>query len=217
MTCERCEHWLQEVLDGVEPDGALLEHIAGCPACRDVYESALTLTHALRHLPRPLPAPGLAPRIVSAVLADRQQRRRRRLVWARTGALAAGLLLAFLINYMVQRTDPGLQPATGLLAIRPEPKTSLRQTVADAGSAVVDSARRQVGQAVENTLALLPSIDDLPPMEVESPLDATRLPLQEAGQAVSTGLEPVTGSARRAFTLFLRDLSPGSSRSKTGS
>lgn len=102
-------------------------------------------------------------------------------------------------------------------AQRNEP-VSLRQSVVKAGSAVADLTTKQIDEAVESTLRLLPSFDPmLPATDVATPLETTARPLKEAGQNVGTGLEPLTGSARRAVALFVRDLTPGSGMVKPGS
>src|SRR5437773_987148 len=151
MSCERCDQWLQDVLDGVEPDVVLVEHLASCAACRDLYESAATLAQSLRRMPRPAPVEELADRIVSAVLFDRKRRQRRRQTVARVAALAAAILLAWFVagSWPQPRPEPGPP-----VAVRPEaePLPSLRQAVVTAGSAAVDRARRQMGEAVDSTL-----------------------------------------------------------------
>jgi predicted anti-sigma-YlaC factor YlaD len=216
MRCERCELWLHEVLDGIEPDGALLEHLAGCPECRELYESTLTLTREMRQMPRPQPPEGMTDRIVAGVLYDRRRRERRQ-IWVRVGAVAAAVLVALLAWQFWPR--PEVEP-TPLVKKDPEPETppSLRQTVVNAGSVVVDEAKRQVDEVVESTRSLLSAFEGpiLPPMDVESPLEPAERSLKEAGQGVTTSLEPVAGSAKRAFALFVRDLSPGPSKGKPG-
>lgn len=213
MNCDRCELWLHDVLDGLEPDGLLLEHLASCLACRALYESTVELTHGLRHMPRPQPPEGMTDRIVAGVLFDRRRRQRLRM-WVSVAALAAAILVGILaVQFWPQPTKP----------IEPTPvvegtSESVRQVVFNAGSAVVDEAKRQVDEAVESTLSYLPSWDGsfLPPMEFESPLEPAERSLKEAGQGVTAGLEPVADSAKRAFALFVRDLSPGSLKGKPG-
>jgi predicted anti-sigma-YlaC factor YlaD len=206
MSCERCDEWVQEVLDGVEPNGELIEHLVCCPACRELYESAVTLAEGARRLPRPMAPEGLTDCIVLAVRADRRRRQGHRRTWGRAAALAAAVLLAL---FIAGPRTPRTQESTHVAGTtNPEPPPSLRETVVTAGSAVVDRARRQMGEAVESTLSMLPSLDEaVPPMDVDPPLESTPRPLLEAGQGVTTGLEPVAGSARRAVALFLRDLS----------
>src|SRR5436190_23919226 len=97
MHCERCDQWLQELLNGGEPDAVLADHIASCPACGELYESAVSLRKGLSLLPPPELPPDLGGRIVSAVLFDRKRRARRRQVLGRVVALAAAVLLALFV------------------------------------------------------------------------------------------------------------------------
>jgi predicted anti-sigma-YlaC factor YlaD len=216
MNCERCDQWLQEVLDGIEPDVGTIEHLSCCIPCRDLYESAVALNRELRSERRPEPPEGLTDRIVSAVRLDRKRRQKRRQTWARVAVLAAAILVAWLVA--VFRPQTRLEPMMPVVErIEPATPPSLREAVVSAGSAVVDRTRKEVGEAVESTLSLLPSLDDaVPPMEVESPLEPTTNSLRDAGQGVSSGLEPVAGSARRAIALFVRDLSPGPLKARSG-
>src|SRR5205807_10475002 len=142
MSCEHCDRWLQEVLDGVEPDLVLIEHLVACPACRDLYESALALRKGLAEMPRPEPPLELTGRVVSAVRFDRKRRQRRRQTFARCAALAASILVVLFISEYRSRPQP--KPAVVETARAPSP--SLRKTVVDAGSVVVDLTRRQVDE-----------------------------------------------------------------------
>jgi hypothetical protein len=206
MSCEHCVQWLQEVLDGAEPDLALIEHLVTCPACRDLYESALALRKGLAEMPRPEPTPELTDRVVSAVLFDRKRRQRRRRTFARIAALAASILVVLFVSKYRPGPEPTLKPA----AVENVKAPSLRKTVVEAGSIVVERTRKQVDEAIDSTMQLLRRMEGDPP-----PASAVD-PLQEASQGMTASLEPMTGSARRAFALFVRDLSPGP-RSKPGS
>jgi len=94
----------------------------------------------------------------------------------------------------------------------PATEPSIRDTVAEARSALARLRVRTVDQAVDRTRELLPTMEDslLPPMELPPPLEPPSL--AEAGHGVSAGLEPIADSARRAFSLFRRDLPVGSEK-----
>ncbi len=203
MNCEHCDQWLQEVLDGAEPDTPLVEHLVACPVCRDLYESALALRKGIADMPRPEPTAGLTDRVVTSVLFDRKQRQRQRQTWSRVAGLAASMLVALFVSEY--RSQPASKTEK-TVPTPPEVSVSLRKTVLDAGSAVVERARRQVGETIDSTLRLVQPLDSEPTPE---PLVG---PLQEASQGVTASLEPMTGSARRAFALLVRDLSPGGPR-----
>jgi hypothetical protein len=220
MICERCDEWLHELLDGGEPDAALVDHIASCPACAGLYESARSLRKGLSLLAPPTFPSGLGDRVVTAVLFDRKRRSRRRQLLGRVAALAAGVLL------VVSIADPGLTPRKSPSkpddsnVVKDEAMPAPRQLAKDAGAAVADWTSGKVNEVVESTSWLwqVSPMSSLPSMEeVSSPLDQTAKPLSEAGKGVTAGLEPVTNSARRAFALFVRDLTPGNLMGKPDS
>jgi hypothetical protein len=85
---------------------------------------------------------------------------------------------------------------------------SVRDSVAEASSAVVSLTRRTADETREQTRFLTEALpmpgnvfEALPPAR-EQPVTAA---LQETGQRVATGFEPVTSSARRALSMFLRE------------
>jgi len=210
--CDRCDTWLQELLDGNEPDGAVLEHLASCPNCRALYESAAELRRGLALLPPPEPPVGLEDRLIAALLFDRRRRAGRRRFIVRVAALAAAILIAVLVAELRPPTPQPRPEQPGPVVQAPvEPAPSLRETVALAGSAVADLTTRRVDEALETTRLLLPKIEppSLPAMDMAATLEPTAKPLQTATQGVSAGLEPVAGRARRALALFVRDLPAG--------
>jgi hypothetical protein len=94
----------------------------------------------------------------------------------------------------------------------------LRDSVAEAGSAVASLTSRTAGATLGETAALLPLVAGpaLPPLgeEVEPMVEPPTRPFRAAGAGVSAGLEPVADSARRALGLFLRDLPPMGAEAK---
>ncbi len=216
MSCDHCDLWLQEVLDGVELDASLAEHLLSCSACRDLYESALTLRRGLAGGAIPQAEPDLTDRIVTAVVLDRRRRQRRRRLVAYSAALAACILVGWFLA--TSRPQPvGQQDGEPVVKKPVDPAPSLRKTVVDAGSAVVDQARRQAGETVDSARSLFAF--DTPNLipDPELPLEPAVGTLVETGQSVGAGLEPMTGSARRAIALFVRDLAPGTRQAKPGS
>jgi hypothetical protein len=163
-------------------------------------------------MPLPQPAPELTDRIVSSVLFDRRRRQTRRRIVARAAALAAGILVVLFASEQRPGQEHKVEPEV-IVKGPGETPPSLRKTLTQASSAVVESARRQVNEAVSSTLRLVPPVEALP-MDDEWQLEPALRPLQEASQGVAAGLDPVAEKARRAFALFVRDLSP---RGKPGS
>ena len=173
----------------------------------------------------PIPPPHLAGRIVAGVAARRRRRRVRLVLWAGAAAAAAMLMLA------VWRALPGSSrprsAATPLVAgPAPQPPApppaaahaTLRESVAEAGSAVASLTSRTADETVARTKILIPvGVDPtLGKLDLEPPLDPPTLALRQTGQGVSAGLEPVTDSARRAVGLFLRELPPMEATPKGG-
>jgi predicted anti-sigma-YlaC factor YlaD len=222
MNCPECLDLLQQRLDGV-PQGAPSEldrHLAGCPDCRAQHAAAGRLEAGLRLLPAVTPPGDLAGRIAGEVFAERRALRRRRGGLAAGAALAASMLLVFLLGRGRTHVDTppvaeaGKSPAA---STTPQDEESLRDSVSEAGSAMVDLTRRTADETVAQGKLLLPVVAQ--PNLGEGASQAMGPPvrsLQAAGQGVSEGLEPVTRSARRAFDLFLSELPPIDSGDKQG-
>jgi hypothetical protein len=236
MKCREFQDRWQRRLDGqpVVEAGELEGHLAECPTCRGLDAAARRLEFGLRVLPSLESPPDLADRIVTVVLRDRWERlrwRRRVLVAA---SLAASLLVA-VAGYSwlrLSRTTASSVPATPVPLVqaprpaeaRPptNPPASLNASVEEAGSAVVSLTRRTAGETVGQTRLLLP--EKVTPPSLTSarvlPHDLVAGPpaqsLQETRQGVTSGLEPMTTSARRAVDLFLNELPPVSPGTKPG-
>src|SRR5262249_44656577 len=219
MNCLQCQELLQHRLDRqpIEDSPTLEQHLADCPECRLWHGAAQRLEDGLRRLAPPCPPAGLTERIVARVLADRQVtvRSRPRLfaVTAPAAALAASVLLLVLARSF--RPTPHAQPAPEqdpalVQPLSPPAPPSLTASVAEAGEALTALTRRTADETVGSTRLLWPVVTaPLPreePGEMPPPLDPTARSLREAGQGLSTGLEPVTDSARRALGLFLGEI-----------
>ncbi len=118
---------------------------------------------------------------------------------------------------------PAPSPEPPPLAQAPEPspeppRATLRDSVAEAGSAVAALTTRTADETVANTKSLLPVVTDPTPgkIELEPPPDPPARSLRETGEGVTAGLAPVADSARRAVGLFLRELPPMETHPKTG-
>ena len=224
MNCSDCLDLLQARLDGAAPlaIAEVEEHLATCPACRAQDAAARRLEAGLRLLTPPAPPAGLTERVVAGVLAER----RRRLRLARWGRAAVAAAAAVLVVVLVSENRPRLPlpsaPDEPIAAVPTPPEVpetvSLRDSVAEAGSAVASLTRRTADETVGQGRLLLPVVaraapEDLVPVP---PMEPPVGPLREAGQGLSSGLEPVTSSARRAFDLFLREVPPMGPETKRG-
>jgi hypothetical protein len=211
MNCPDCRDRLQQWFDARTPDAAPPPL---CPVCAEWGVAAGRLDHGLRLLTAP-PAPAsLADRIVASIRA-RRRRRVRMLFAAAVVAAAATVLLAVWFNFPVgQPTKPEVNPPFALKESEPEPpapSVNLRNSVAQAGSAMASLTSRTADETVAKTRALLPLTGD--------PFRAATTPARpprETGESVTASLEPVADSARRAVSLFFRELPPMDAASKTG-
>jgi hypothetical protein len=229
MNCPDSEALIQRRLDGeVLANSADLErHLAECAECR---ERALAATQMfeifLPVLRRPVPPPADWTAATVASLLDDHGRRRRHFYRRTALAAAAGVLLAVLAGGYVFQQSRSSVPEQVIQAhnpdVPPESKDkggepTLAQSVADAETAVKSLSNRIAEQTVEQmrTLVSVSAPSDVGPMPtlptvatIEQPLDPATRSLQETGRGVSTGIQTVANSARRAFDFLLRELPP---------
>lgn len=230
MNCLEVQDALQEMLDRgaalVSPE--VTAHLAECAACRELNVAAQTLVQGLTLLPKPQPAALLTQSIVASVLAEHRQRvvRTRRRV-ALTAGLAASIVLALLVGWFLQPPAPekwtgplnskGPDPFSGA-GEKPPPQSpeapKLVQRTEDARAAVASLSGRVADETKEQAKLLMAVADSLElPMtslpalsRFDEPLDPAAKSLREATQTVASGVEPITRSARRAFTFFVNEM-----------
>src|SRR5260370_41476734 len=92
----------------------------------------------------------------------------------------------------------------------PPAGATLDQDVEEAGSALAALTRRAAGETLDQSRRLLSDMTPAvrPDEALQPPPEPPTQSLREAGQGVSSGLEPMASSARRAVNLFLRDFQP---------
>jgi anti-sigma factor RsiW len=210
MNCLQCQQLLQDRLDGLPPSDAagMNRHLAACARCRGEQAAARRLEEGLRLLTPPAPRPGLSGQIVAAVRRD-QVRRRRRQRFVRAGLAVAAVLLLVLTMADHRRVPVPVPPRPEQPVAHQPQGPSLRESVAEASTAVVDLAGRTADQTVGQSRLLLPVVMASPletPADPLAPMETPMRSLREAGQGVSSGLEPVADSARRAFDMVLREI-----------
>jgi hypothetical protein len=221
MTCAEFHDLLQRRIDGEArvDKGELAAHAAACTDCRTRLAVVQRLETGLHALARPRPNKGSANKIVATVLADQRMRRRRRYVLRTATALAAAILLAVLIGQWLGRHEQKgetAKPQPPDLVVRnstpqqeqEKPGTSLRESVTGVAQLTMHSADKTVRSFMPDTQ----TSEQRP-----SPLSTSVAPLREAGNSVTTGLEPVTDSAKRALNLFLREVPTTRRNEKRGS
>jgi hypothetical protein len=227
MRCLDSEALLQGRLDGeaLHDRAALDRHLAECALCRERHAAAARLLDeglpALREGPSPL----WTTRVISALRIDDRHTRWRRYGLAALAA-AACVLLAILTGWFWPRPAEPDGPGTDVHARQeekstqpspPEKEPSLRATVAEAEEAVKSLSNRIADNTVEQVRTLLAAsasaeVGPMPTLptvaSIEQPLDPAARSLQGTGRGVTTGLQTVANSARRAFDFLLSELPP---------
>lgn len=224
MTCAESRELWQRGLDGepIANDAAaeLDAHLAACRACRDLHSLAGLFSPSRLAFDRPAPPIGLSERVVRSVLARRRARRRRVIGLA---AMAASLLIAGLtfagfqyfdhaqpVPQIAQQDSQVPQPVRG--PERQVASVPLDRSVQDAGEALVALTRRTADETLSGGRSLLPDVGRAEPVNssplLKRTLETPAQSFREASTALSTGLEPVASSARRAVQLFWQDVSP---------
>jgi predicted anti-sigma-YlaC factor YlaD len=227
MNCRDAErHWNERLDgDGGEPSADLQAHLKECQACRALFAAIEPFRRALSLARRPEPPTDLASRITARLLAEHGSRLRwrQRVVWSAVG-LAASVALAALVGWRWLSIHPFLPPPLPpgdpivhlpLDKVLPDdvnrsPRaggTSLRDEVASAGQALATLVGRTADDTVSKGRLLLPTVPSavLPPASADVwrvTFEPPARSLREAGQGVSSGLEPVAESARRAVSML---------------
>jgi len=215
--CPDCRDRLQQWFDARTPGAAP----PVCPACAEWGAAAVRLDCGLRLLAAPVPPAYLTDRIIARL---RARHRRVRLVFtAGLVAAAATVLLAVWQSFPFGAFSrpPTVVPHAIVRAPEPEPSVpsvNLRDSVAQAGSAMASLTSRTADETVAKTKGLLPVVVDASPGKRDSQpsAGAPARSLRDTGESVTAGLEPVADSARRAVSLFFRELPPMEANPKAG-
>lgn len=212
MNCPEVQERVQRWLDGESELGlaSLETHLSSCLSCRELVQAAQRLAWGLR-LRAPLPLVGLAERITSRILQEQRSRRWRRRVVVGLALAASVLAAVFLGRFLGRPTPP--EPVPEERVVQQEtPPPPIGQEVHEVQLALGALVRRAADETVDQGRLLLPNqilpSTPLAPDSWQISLDEPARTLAQTGQSLSASLEPVTGSARRAMDLFLRELSP---------
>jgi hypothetical protein len=219
MNCSEFHDLMQRRLDGetLAESGEVAAHVAACPHCRAWQATLCRLETGLKSLTRPIQSVDLTENIVARVIADQRALRRRRFVVRTAVAIAAAVLVVVLIGQQLGRPQPKAPENSGLAEVPPNPPPipepgteppSLRESM----NSVAQLTLHGADETVRSFLPEAPANQPNP-----SPLTSSVASLREAGNSVTTGLEPVTGSAKRALNLFLREIPPTRTQEKRGS
>jgi hypothetical protein len=211
MNCADFQDWLQRRLDGVDAsEGDAEQHRAACASCAALHESLSRLEVGFRMRPQIVPPPGLSDAIVNQVLARR--RKARLLQFGMVAALAAALLLAAYLGSRQTPVKPTAPPEVvkgpELLPAPVAVEPKLNDRVGEAGSALASLLSRTADETMKEGKLLLPEGVTPPTTDVTALTTPATQPVYDAGHSVYSGLEPVATEARRAVTLFMRDMPP---------
>jgi hypothetical protein len=219
MTCHEFQELLQRRMDGEGSADSveLAAHLSACAECQALQGAARRFEAGMRRLRQPMPSADLTNRIVRQVLGYRRAARRSSLVRAAT-ALAAVIVFALLVGMWANQrnnNEPTLQQ-NSFVQEQPEQATEPVATVGpslrESMTGVAQLTIRSADETMRNLLPGTPANADGP-----SPLSSSVASLREAGNNVTTGLEPVADSAKRALDLFLREIPPVRAEDKRGS
>lgn len=170
----------------------------------DPFDRALA-AHAAREQARRIDPPvGFAGRVTATVLA-----RPRWPKWATAAGAAVGLVLAAGVGYAVwPKAEPPAPVQPVVVTPAPEqPPPKIGDTLSEAGEALAKITRDTTDKATPPPALFAPvEAVKLPPAKATTPdVQPAADTLASVPGAAKSGLEPVTGSTRRAINLFLRD------------
>jgi predicted anti-sigma-YlaC factor YlaD len=210
---------IQQALDGEPVDFATDAHATACPACRDRVRGIAQLL-ALGSAPtEPVPA-GFTERVLTALQSERASAPRRALVrysvWA---ALAAALLVGVYFALATNRPPEVPQQPKPSDLVKSEPDVApaprerpvrIGDAVAHAGQSLLD-APKPLAESVAVAPKLLDALSGPFAWPAAKPMGAdvlepARQAVLELPTAARDALEPVTGTAAKAYARFLRDL-----------
>jgi hypothetical protein len=208
MTCPACEALLQLHLDGAASPGDLERHLRACPDCAADRLAVERLVAGVSRLRPPAVPSEVTERLTALVLADETARPRPGWRWR---AAVASLALAASVALVVTAWAlwPAQPPVTQPRLVADEQPPPLRDSMAEARSAVAALTTRTASETVETTSQLLPMVTIEPMGPVAPPIEPAMEPFLEATSGVGAAVAPVADSARRAVGLFLRDLPLG--------
>jgi len=228
--CRATVDRLQLVLDGELGQAALDAdpHPAVCAACRERIAAARLMLSVLATPSEPIPLPtGMTDAILAAVRVDRAARIRRRTyaiaVAACLALVASGAVLAWLTSSPPQPSVP-LSPflhtpdvANGKPEPAPEPRpVRIGDELARAGEALRGTSKplTEPAAAAPELFARLTDALSRPGLPAED-FEPARKSLADLPEAARLGLEPVTGTAQKAFARLLHDVSGVSAKPKS--
>lgn len=211
---------VQQALDGEPIDWTADEHAARCPVCRERLRALAVLLGAFSEPPAAEPVPaGFADRVLAALQSERPAPRRSFARYTAWAALAAALLVGVYVAFGTNRPTGVPTPPKPNDLVRAEPETApaprerpvrVGDAVAQAGQSLLDAPK-----PLADSVAVAPKLFDALAGPIAWPaakpmgadvLEPARQAVLELPTAARDALEPVTGTATKAYARFLRDL-----------
>lgn len=227
--CRATADAIQHALDGAAPLPTADPHLTACEACRGRVRAARVLLSVLATPAEPVAVPaGFADRVLVARSAGRREPARGRVGKAAGWlALAAAVLVGvWFIAKPAARPQGDVVEAPPARGEPPAPVPDVPQPperapeprpvrVSDA-LASTGQALRDAPKPLADSVAVAPKVFDALAESFRRPepaadpmaeaLEPTRRSLDALPVAAKSGLEPVTGTAEKAFNRFLRDV-----------
>ena len=217
MDCRTFEQALQDELDGLPISPIVAEHAASCPSCEALAARYRGLAGAIRAGSPPSPPAGLADRVLAAYergpsaprIAGRVDWRGSR--WARW--MAAAVVLAAGLGVWRLSTPRALleiRPRNELVRIEAH---GLSKSLARATSATIRLAEETSAPAARLGRLLLASAS----VPESGAAETSRGDgfLRSVPGRVASGVEPLSGAARRAFGFLLPSAASGDDPAST--
>lgn len=218
--CRATVERLQLVLDGELPSAALDAdpHPAACAACRERIAAARLVLSVLAAPAETAVPPGMTDAILSAVREDRFARIRRRSFAVAGGIAVAIAASVILLNWFTSPAPELFVPAPAPPMVHrqpapnppeaPEPRpVRIGDEFSKLGQALRGTSKpitEPVGAAPEVLVKLTDTLTR--PVAPAPEFEPARKSLAELPDAARAGLEPITGTAQKAFSRLLRDV-----------
>jgi hypothetical protein len=208
--CQCFQHCVQQFLDrnGANTSNLIETPLRDCPQCRLLARSADRLASALPLPPLPQPPSAFTDRIIAQAIRELKpalSTSRRRLAFATLAAAASVLFVLSVRPFFVKKAPITNGPVVSPVVPAQNPDRPMRESVAMAGDALASLTTR----AKTEWIPPMPQVADSWKAPELAPLEESARPFVEAGAGMSASLEPVAASAKRAVSLFMRDLPGG--------
>jgi hypothetical protein len=214
--CDKFQESIQRFLDGDANafDAAGEAHRSVCASCQTDYLAAHRLALGISLQMKPVVPADFTGRLVTAVLSDQVRPSNRGMTsrWLEVLAIAACLLLVIALGMHFMGRDDQVQspPSAPEVATVPQANpVDLEHSFAEASSAVASLSRRTADETIEPARRLIATAAETPVLKTEPVAGFVRPPgetLAPIRQGAAIGFEPMANSARRAVSLFMRDL-----------